>query len=295
MKRLESPREGHALPRMAVAGPMPWVIAIMMFLTVLTAAAGLGVDNAADHVRHDLAQRITIQVIEADPVARDRQAAAVIRILDRTNGVRDYRRMEQDALVEMLAPWLGDSLKDSDIALPAMIDVDLERPAPAVIDAIRTAVRKVAPAARIDDHGSWMAALDSFLRLLRTLSLVLMLLMATATAFTVVLAARAALDLHRDSIDVLHLLGATDLQIARLFQRQIARDALLGGLTGFLAATAVILLIGDHIANLGSEMIGAIRLDPLSWAVLLVLPFAGVALSMMSARLTILSTLRLKP
>ncbi|MEC9018209.1 MAG: cell division protein, partial [Pseudomonadota bacterium] len=30
------------LPGGRVAGPMPWIIAIMMFVTVLAAAAGLG-------------------------------------------------------------------------------------------------------------------------------------------------------------------------------------------------------------------------------------------------------------
>ena len=35
------------LPEGRLAGPMPWVIAIMMFLTVLAAAAGLGLRNAA--------------------------------------------------------------------------------------------------------------------------------------------------------------------------------------------------------------------------------------------------------
>jgi cell division transport system permease protein len=34
--------ERGLLPEGRLAGPMPWVIAIMMFLTVLAAAAGMG-------------------------------------------------------------------------------------------------------------------------------------------------------------------------------------------------------------------------------------------------------------
>lgn len=295
MKRLETPREGRVLPRMTMAGPMPWVIAIMMFLTVLSAAAGLGLDAASGTVRRNLAQRLTIQVIEADPIQRDRQADAIIRALEKLPAVRDYRRLEQAALGEMLAPWLGDVLVESDLALPAMIDVDLASSGKAAADAVRNSVKAVAPAARIDAHGGWMAALDTLLRLLRSLSFFLILLLATATAFTVILASRAALDQHRDSIDVLHLLGATDVQVARLFQRQVARDALLGGLVGYLAASAVILLVGSRVADLGSEMLESMKLDSLSWLLLLVLPFLGVALSIASARLTILSTLRRMP
>ena len=62
--------------------------------------------------------------------------------------------------------------------------------------------------------------------------------MVGATAATVVLAARAALDTHRGTIEMLHLMGATDVQVARLFQRRIALDALFGGLVGFILGGA---------------------------------------------------------
>ena len=35
-----------------------------------------------------------------------------------------------------------------------------------------------------------------------------------------------SLDTHRATIEILHLMGATDVQVARLFQRRIALDAL---------------------------------------------------------------------
>ena len=53
--------------------------------------------------------------------------------------------------------------------------------------------------------------------------------MAAATAAVVVLAARAGLEAHRATIEVMHMLGSTDVQVARLFQRRIARDAAIGG------------------------------------------------------------------
>ena len=53
-----------------------------------------------------------------------------------------------------------------------------------------------------------------------------------AAAAAVVLAARGALDTHRFTIEVMHGIGATDLQITHLFQRKIAVDALAGSLIG---------------------------------------------------------------
>ena len=119
----------------------------------------------------------------------------------------------------------------------------------------------------------------------------LVLLMVGATAATVVLAARAALDTHRGTIEVLHLMGATDVQVARLFQRRIALDALFGGAVGLGAAALVLLVIGDRVGALGSELLGSAGLPLLSWLILVALPVGGVLLATLVARMTILRAL----
>ena len=118
-----------------------------------------------------------------------------------------------------------------------------------------------------------------------------MLLIIGANAATVVHAARASLDTQRGTIEVLHLMGATDVQVARLFQRRIALDALFGGIVGLAAAAAVLLLIGNRIGELGSDLLGAAGLPALSWALLVALPVFGVLLAMVVARATILRAL----
>ena len=116
--------------------------------------------------------------------------------------------------------------------------------------------------------------------------------MVGATAATVVLAARAALDTHRGTIEVLHLMGATDVQVARLFQRRIALDALFGGLVGFILAGAG--ADRHRRAGLGARL-GAARLGRRfrrsAGRMLLALPAFGVLLAMLVARLTILRAL----
>src|SRR3712207_6559436 len=115
--------------------------------------------------------------------------------------------------------------------------------------------------------------------------------MVGATAGTVVLAARAALDTHRSTIEVLHLMGATDVQVARLFQRRIALDALFGGMVGLAAAALVLVVIGNRVGALGSELLGSAGLPLVNWLLLAVLPLGGVLLAMLVARRTILSAL----
>lgn len=280
------------LPEGRAAGPMPWVIAIMMFLMALAAAGGLALAHAARGLSDQIAGRITIQIVEPNADRREAQARAVRDELDKLAGVKSYRRLEEGEMRDLLEPWIGQSGLSGEIPIPVLIDADLERTAAPRTDAISAAVRRVAPAARVDDHGQWLAPLAGLIGSLQWLSAALVLLMTMATAFTVVLAARAALNTHRPTIDVMHLLGATDGQIARLFQRRIALDALFGGALGLAAAVAVILLLGQKIVSVGSELIGSVSLPPLAWATLGALPIAGAALATVAARLTLLSALR---
>jgi cell division transport system permease protein len=86
-------------------------------------------------------------------------------------------------------------------------------------------------------------------------------------------------------------MGATDVQIARLFQRRIGLDALFGGLLGFVTALLVIILLGTRLTATGSDLLAAISLPWSSWLILTALPVGGVLLATLAARWTVLRSL----
>jgi cell division transport system permease protein len=279
------------LPEGRLAGPMPWVIAIMMFLTVLAAAAGLGLGSAASKLHAGMAARLTVQVMEPNPDRREAEASRAAAAAERVPGVARVHRLTQAEMQKLLEPWLGGGALEADLPIPAMIDVDLASDTGGGAETVRSAVVAAAPSARVDSDASWLAPLGRLIGALRWLAVGLVLLMIAATAATVVLAARAALDTHRATIEVLHLMGATDIQVARLFQRRIALDALFGGVVGLAAAALVILLLGNRVAALGSDLLGSVGLPALAWALLIALPMLGVLLAMLVARATIVRAL----
>jgi cell division transport system permease protein len=279
------------LPEGRLSGPMPWVIAIMMFLTVLAAAAGLGLRHAAETLGEHAGSRLTIQIVEANPDLRAEEAARAADVLRGLPGVASVRPISEEEMEALLEPWLGQGGLAADLPIPAMIDVGLGPGEGTSAEDVRAALASVAPTARVDENVRWLAPLSRLIDALKLLAGGLVLLMVGALAATVVLAARAALDTHRSTIEVLHLMGATDVQVARLFQRRIALDALFGGLVGFAAAALVLLAIGGRVAALGSELLGSAGLPPLSWILLSALPVGGVFLAMLVARATILRAL----
>lgn len=269
---------------------MTWVMAIMLFLTVLAAAAGLGTRQSAAALERQLAGRLTVQVVEGSPAMRDALAARTLTVLRALPEVRRATPVGRAELMRLLEPWLGSAGADADLPVPAMIDVDLATGADA--GRVVAAVRQVSAASRIDRHQRWMSPVSAFLDTLTWLALALVVLMLSATAAVVVLAARAGLETHRATIEVMHMLGSTDVQVARLFQRRIALDAALGSTGGGLAALAVLAFVGTRIAALGSELLGGLTLAAADWALLVLLPLGFVALATLAARVTVIAALR---
>ena len=271
-----------------LSGPMPWVLAIMLFLTTLAAAAGLALGQAAQEIGGGLATRATVQVVQADPVRRDAQAQAVRTMLRRDPDVRAVEQVGAAEMSALLEPWLGTTRSD-DLPLPVLIDVTVSQAD--AVPRIAAALRRIAPDARVDDHQAALAPVARLIGTLRWLALLLVLLTTAATACTVLLASASALDLHRGTIDVMHLLGATDVQIARLFQRRIALDALFAGLIGLGAGAGVLWLLAGQLAGLGSELVGSVILPRWGWGLLVALPIATTLLAATTARWSVLRAL----
>ena len=271
-----------------LSGPMPWVLAIMLFLTTLAAAGGLALGQAAQDMGGGLANRATVQIVQADATVRETEAGAVLAVLRADPAVRDVTRVSAAEMAALLEPWLGAQGAD-ELPLPVLIDMTLT--GTDALPRIGAALARAAPDARIDDHRAALAPVARLIGTLRWLALALVLLMTAATGCVVVLAAASALDTHRGTIDVMHLLGATDIQVARLFQRRIALDALFAGLVGLGAGAAVLALLGSRLAALGSELVGSVTLPVWGWGVLVALPLATTLLAAVAARWTVVRAL----
>ncbi|WP_343527389.1 FtsX-like permease family protein [Sphingomonas sp.] len=284
--------EQRALDDGGGAHVMSWVIAIMLFLTLLSGAAGLATARAAGALDRQMAGRLTVQVVDGEPQRRDAAAARVLAALRALPDVARAVPVPQADLARMLQPWLGNDAEAAGLPVPALIDVDLNSDDGAAIRRVAAAVRRASPAARADAHATWLGPVGRLLDTAAWLAGAIILLMLSATAAVVMLAARAGLEAHRGTIEVIHMLGATDRQVARLFQRRIALDAGIGATLGSVVAAAAILLIARQVGALESDLLDGLRLGVGDVAALVVLPFGFVGLAVLAARLAVLRQMR---
>jgi cell division transport system permease protein len=281
------------IPEGRVSGPMPWVIAIMLFLTLLVAAAGLTLADAARQGGDDLAQQVTVQIIEADPAARAGQRAGVAKALRGLPGISEVKPVPDAEVRALLEPWLGTGVIDADIPVPALVDVKFEAvPDATTLRKLQQQLKPIAPVTKLDSHSSWMAPFFDLMSALVWLAVGVLVLLLVATSAVVVLAVRSALNTHRETIEIMHMMGGTDLQAARLFQRRVALDALLGGVAGFTAAAAVILALGGRFAAVEPGLLAGAAFPWYGWVVLAFIPLAVMGLAMLMARWTVVSALK---
>lgn len=285
--------ENKTLSDGGIAGPMPWVIAIMVFLTILAGAAGIAMSNAASQNSEQLARKITVQILEEDPIARQTQRQRVSDYLKKLPQTQSVTALSDSQVAELLEPWLGSNENLSGdasnvIPLPVIIDVVLNQTANQnLTEKLVGEMRALSPSVRVDTQESWIAPLYDLMRSLILLIFGLVALLAIATSATVVLAVRSALDTHRVTLDIMHLMGSTDDQISRLFQRRVAVDALFGGAIGFIIGSITVWLLSLQISSLGSGAISQISMPWYGWILLALIPLLMALLSIYMARWTV--------
>jgi cell division transport system permease protein len=280
-----SPSERRLLGGTARRAPTPWVIAIMSFTIMLIAATGLALANTAGVLSRAIESRYALEV----PGGGGAELDALLAMVRSSAGVTSAEAVPERDMRKTLEKWLGPAAQSRELPVPALINFDVG--SSASLNAIQQRAGAIAPGARVVAHRDSIAPLLHSLTLLQWVAFGLVLLLSAAAAAAVVLAARGALDTHRFTIEVMHGVGATDLQVTHLFQRKIAIDALIGSVAGAFAAAVVLLLLTTG-ATFAGELTGGATLGIRDLVILALLPLALTTLATWVARTAVLRALR---
>ncbi len=294
-RRFFEPGTAPLLPEAGAAGaPLTAVIAVMSFLAVLAMASLLMVNRAASEWTSALRSEITVQVKGADADEISEGVAAVMRVLNETEGVITATERSPEDTAKLLEPWLGQGNAQAFINIPAIIEVTA---APALrdnLELLRNQIASAAPQASLDDHSRWHDRLAGAARSGQAMALGVFLLVMGAACAISIFAARAGLAANHEIVSVLHLVGATDGFIAAEVQRRFFILGLRGAVIGLAAALAALLLAGFAMRAGASTdtFLPAFRLGGWTAVWLVTAPIATCLVTAVTARLTVLNTLR---
>jgi len=269
---------------------LPALVAAMALLAALALSAAEGAGALAARWRGGLADIVTVQLPDADP---GRAAAALARLAALPE-VASARPIPPERLAALLRPWLGPQMAGlPEQLLPGLIELRLAGP-PAAPEALATRLAAAVPGAAVELQGLWLGRILALSDTLRGLALAALALVAAIAIAVVILAVQGGIAARRDSIMILHGIGATDGEIAGRFARRIAW--LSGG--GALLGTLLALPMLAALAGLAAPLIGAATTAPwgrLPWLGLLLLPPGAALLGWSAAQATLRHWLRRLP
>lgn len=242
-------------------GALTFVVTVLCFLACLTALAVLASDRAAAGWADQLKAQATIIVRPKANETPDSAAARAAETLAGTPGVSEARALEKEKAEALVAPFLGDIADLDDLPVPRLVAVDLDPTQPATAADLDAALKAQGIDAVVDDHSIWTADIARAAGLARWIGIAIFSLITTAAAAVVGFATRAGLQARRDVVEVLHLSGADDHFIARLFQMRFARMAAVAGLMGAGAAA----LVGAVMRLVGGAS-GLTPILPIAWS-----------------------------
>lgn len=282
------------LPREGGAISLDLVIGVMAFLAALAIASVLLANRTAEGWRAGLVGRLTVQILPQGDAAPEAEVAAALVLLRATPGVVRAVPLSDADTMALVEPWLGKDTVIGDLPFPRVIDVEVTPGAAVDSAALAQRLKQVAPHAVLDDHSRWVDRLRSASGAVVWSALVILALIAVATAATVAFATRAGLAAHREIVMLLHLMGAQDRFIARAFEWHYFIAALAAGLIGAMTATLAFLAVGA-LEQMGVAAVPflpplGLNLAELPW--LLLVPVAAAAIAWATARLSVVSALR---
>lgn len=272
---------------------LPWIVGLMVYLATMTLAGALLVSGLAASWSAGLTGTVSIYIVAADEdseAALDTQVERATRIALKTPGVISAAPLPLEKVASLLAPWLGEDAPISELPLPRIIDVHIDE-AKTDLAALKKTLEKEVPGAGLDDHQLWRDRLVTFLQAIELIAYVMVALIGMTTVTVVIFATRSGLAVHRDAIEILHLIGAHDDYIAGQFQSQALVLGLKGGIAGSVVGIASLIGLGFVAANLNAEIMPLFLFRPWHWPILASLPLLAALIVRLTARRTVLRAL----
>jgi cell division transport system permease protein len=277
-----------AVPRDATALLLVSTLALMGYLATL---GGLAFVLLGDDLRawnRSLDDSLTLQIPAETSAARIEMSLALLR---QTRGIAELRLLDQAETARLLEPWLGPAAAPDTLPIPRLLDIRAEPGAAIDIADLRQKLAAITPGSQLEDH---RPALALHRRAATRLAILIALGIAGVAVFAVVLTATATslrLALHRGAVELLHLIGAADADLAWPVQLAALRQGLVGGVIGAAAALLTLFVIGPLMSLDASPTAADWRLWGVAVGVIAVAGFGAMS----AARLAVLRQLARMP
>lgn len=274
------------------------MISIAVFLFAVTLAGVLSINSMLNAWNNSILGSLTIQIMPVNNANQEKareetllQQDKVLEFLKTLPEVEKARALNDNQLQQLLQPWLGDGIDISSLPTPRILDIKIKPGAKIDFPALAERLAKVSPLASLDNHKLWLDKLIRFADGLKMLALSILVLVIAITSGAIFYTTQTNLGLHRNIIEILHIMGAKDTYVAQQYAKRDAMLGFIGGIFGLVLAIPTIFMIAGLAEQIEGGIISEARLSWESWLMILLLPFFSSVTAMVTAYYTVKRTL----
>ena len=271
---------------------------IYAYLFIIVLAIVMAVSSMANNWEKDIMGALTVQIIPIEDENKHidtektlEQQNKVLQFMENVSGVKSVRVLSSEDIEKLMTPWLGNKVDISELPIPALLDVGLKDDGSINYDEVTRGLKQITPNATIDNHRLWLNRLLKFASSLKHTALLVLLMVAGICALSIYYSTRTSLWINRESLEILHVVGASDKYIAKQYALNYAKIGFFAGIVGLMVAIPCIILVGKYGISTGSGLISGAKLSVLAWVLIMITPLLSCAYSMFTSYITVRKSL----
>lgn len=267
-----------------------FVVGALCFLAALAALTAKSTYGAARAWTAEVEGEYTLSLSEAELP----EAQAATLLVQQLEGVDGARLLSEAEISALLEPTFGSRGLPSDLPVPRLIAVTAAPGAGDIGRALAGALEQAGYSVAVDSHAAWAGDVRRMLGTARAVALGIVILLASTAVAVIAFATHAALLARRDIVDVLHIAGARDRFISKLFERRFWLLGLRAGTVGSLVAlvTVALLIAIARTSGVRSGLLPELSLDLPDFVILIITPIIAGLASRIAAGVTVMRALK---
>ena len=276
---------------------VPWIVALMVYLATISLIVASTISGVVHRWDMGLAGRLTVELPAPNLAQTGDQSAQlqeqVKHLLMNTPGVAMVRQLSPQEVLKIIEPWVGGKEITVDVdVLPVLLDVELADRKFIHMAKLKTSLNNLNAGITVEDHLKWQEGILDLAHSARVIGFSIVSLIMLAAICIIAFTAQTSLIIHRQVIEILYLVGATDEYIARQFQNHALRVGLKGGVIGLVLFGITFFLLGFFARHLDTRLLVDVMSPIMLWTIAIIIPLVVTALMMLSARFTVQIALR---
>jgi cell division transport system permease protein len=281
---------------------MGWFFALLVGIMVYVATFAMAAEATLSAItfRWDqgMENRMTVEI----PLATDESSTPqtervreVLSVLHIMPDIATITVIPDNETEKLLKPWIKQPDLLKVLPVPTLIDIERKGDSRLTSTEVEDHVKAVIKGAQVDSHATWIGDMRHLIYGLTAIAALMILLTGAALIIAVSLLCRAIMATECDTVSLLHIMGAEDIDIARHFQsiaQHLSWPASFVGFSLALLSLGILLYFLRHFAD-------PALLSPFHWTALGIatgmVPVMATGIAALSARTAALTLLQTMP